>query len=160
MCTIIKKDIQIRNTHLNTFFVTLLNCQLLQHLHQSQRDMVLDAVNEMHSHVTADQIYTFIKEKYPSIGRGTVYRNLGILVEEGKVRKVEVPDGSDRFDFTLENHYHVECVKCGEIFDVDMDVISEMEKRIKDTHGMKYISHDIFFKGICQECQKKEMKDA
>ena len=72
--------------------------------------MVLDAVNEMHSHVTADQIYTFIKEKYPSIGRGTVYRNLGILVEEGKVRKVEVPDGSDRFDFTLENHYHVECV--------------------------------------------------
>lgn len=121
--------------------------------------MVLDAVNEMHSHVTADQIYTFIKEKYPSIGRGTVYRNLGILVEEGKVRKVEVPDGSDRFDFTLENHYHVECVKCGEIFDVDMDVISEMEKRIKDTHGMKYISHDIF-KGICQECQKKEMKDA
>lgn len=77
--------------------------------------MVLDAVNEMHRHVTADRIYTFVKEKYPSIGRGTVYRNLGILVEEGKVRKVEVPDGSDRFDFTLENHYHVECVKCGEI---------------------------------------------
>lgn len=100
----------------------------------------------MHRHVTADQIYTFVKEKYPSIGRGTVYRNLGILVEEGKVRKVEVPDGSDRFDFTLENHYHVECVKCGEIFDVDMDVISELEKRIRDTHGMKYISHDIFLR--------------
>lgn len=108
--------------------------------------MVLDAVNEMHRHVTADQIYTFVKEKYPSIGRGTVYRNLGILVEEDKVRKVEVPDGSDRFDFTLENHYHVECVKCGEIFDVDMDVISELEKRIRDTHGMKYISHDIFLR--------------
>ena len=108
--------------------------------------MVLDAVNEMHRHVTADQIYTFVKEKYPSIRRGTVYRNLGILVEEGKVRKVEVPDGSDRFDFTLENHYHVECVKCGEIFDVDMDVISELEKRIRDTHGMKYISHDIFLR--------------
>lgn len=108
--------------------------------------MVLDAVNEMHRHVTADQIYTFVKEKYPSIGRGTVYRNLGILVEEGKVRKVEVPDGSDRFDFTLENHYYVECVKCGEIFDVDMDVISELEKRIRDTHGMKYISHDIFLR--------------
>ena len=108
--------------------------------------MVLDAVNEMHRHVTADQIYTFVKEKYPSIGRETVYRNLGILVKEGKVRKVEVPDGSDRFDFTLENHYHVECVKCGEIFDVDMDVISELEKRIRDTHGMKYISHDIFLR--------------
>ncbi len=37
--------------------------------------------------VTADQIYTFVKEKYPSIGRETVYRNLGILVEEGRVRR-------------------------------------------------------------------------
>ena len=121
--------------------------------------MVLSAVNELHSHVTADQIYHYIKAKYPSIGRGTVYRNLGILVEEGKVRKVEVPDVSDRFDFTLENHYHVECVKCGGVFDVDMDVISELEKKIKDTHGIQYLSYDIFFKGICPECQKKEIKD-
>lgn len=121
--------------------------------------MVLSAVNELHSHVTADQIYHYIKAKYPSIGRGTVYRNLGILVEEGKVRKVEVPDGSDRFNFTLENHYHVECVKCGGVFDVDMDVISELEKKIKDTHGIQYLSYDIFFKGICPECQKKEIKD-
>ena len=121
--------------------------------------MVLSAVNELHSHVTADQICHYIKAKYPSIGRGTVYRNLGILVEEGKVRKVEVPDGSDRFDFTLENHYHVECVKCGGVFDVDMDVISELEKKIKDTHGIQYLSYDIFFKGICPECQKKEIKD-
>ena len=121
--------------------------------------MVLSAVNELHSHVTADQIYHYIKAKYPSIGRGTVFRNLGILVEEGKVRKVEVPDGSDRFDFTLENHYHVECVKCGGVFDVDMDVISELEKKIKDTHGIQYLGYDIFFKGICPECQKKEIKD-
>ena len=121
--------------------------------------MVLSAVNELHSHVTADQIYHYIKAKYPSIGRGTVYRNLGILVEEGKVRKVEVPDGSDRFDFTLENHYHVECVKCGGVFDVDMDVIYELEKKIKDTHGIQYLSYDILFKGICPECQKKEIKD-
>ena len=125
-----------------------------------QKDLVRNAVCEMKRHVTANEVYEFVKEFCPTIGKGTVYRNLDILVEEGDLRKVEVPDGSDRFDFTLENHYHVECVKCGEIFDVDMDVISELEKRIKDPHGMKYISHDIFFKGICQECQKKEMKDA
>ena len=121
--------------------------------------MVLDAVNEMHRHVTADQIYTFVKEKYPSIGRGTVYRNLGILVEEGKVRKVEVPDGSDRFDFTLENHYHVECVKCGEIFDVDMDEIPDLKKKIHDTHGMEFLTYDIFFKGICPECRAQEKEE-
>ena len=40
-----------------------------------------------------------------------------------------------------------------------MDVISEIEKKIKDAHGMKYISHDIFFKGICPECQNNKMND-
>ena len=37
-------------------------------------------------------MYEFIKETYPTIGKGTVYRNLDILVEEGALRKVEVPN--------------------------------------------------------------------
>ena len=48
-------------------------------------------------------MYEFIKEAYPTIGKGTVYRNLDILVEEGALRKVEVPDGPNRFDFILKN---------------------------------------------------------
>ena len=34
-------------------------------------------------------------EAYPTIGKGTVYRNLDILVEEGALRKVEVSDRTD-----------------------------------------------------------------
>ena len=40
-----------------------------------------------------------IKAAYPTIGKGTVYRNLDILVDEGSLRKVEVPDGANRFIF-------------------------------------------------------------
>ena len=36
----------------------------------------------MRRHVTANEVYEFIKEAYPTIGKGTVYRNLDILVEE------------------------------------------------------------------------------
>ena len=85
--------------------------------------LVRNTVYEMRRHVTANEVYEFIKEAYPAIGKGTVYRNLDILVEEGALRKVEVPNGPNRFDFTLKNHYHVRCIKCGEIFDVDMDQI-------------------------------------
>ena len=80
-----------------------------------QKDLVRNAVYEMRRHVTANEVYEFIKEAYPTIGKGTVYRNLDILVEEGALRKVEVSDGPNRFDFTLKNHYHVRCIKCGEI---------------------------------------------
>ena len=72
-----------------------------------QKDLVRNAVYEMKRHVTANEVYEFIKESYPTIGKGTVYRNLDILVEEGALRKVEVSEGPNRFDFTLKNHYHV-----------------------------------------------------
>ena len=77
------------------------------------------------------------------------------MVEEGALRKVEVPDGSNRFDFTLKNHYHVRCIKCGEIFDVDMDQIPDLLERIHNTHGIEFVDYDISFKGICPKCREK-----
>ena len=88
-----------------------------------QKDLVRNAVCEMKRHVTANEVYEFVKEFCPTIGKGTVYRNLDILVEEVNLRKVEVSDGPNRFDLTLKNHYYVRCVNCGEISDVDMDEI-------------------------------------
>ena len=120
-----------------------------------QKALILRAVCELKRHLTADEVYEFVKRDHPSIGKGTVYRNLAILTEEGAIRKVEVPDGSD----TLKNHYHVRCVKCGEVFDVDMDEIPDLQKKIHDTHGMEFLTYDIFFKGICPECRAQEKED-
>ena len=120
-----------------------------------QKDLVRNAVCEMKRHVTANEVYEFVKESCPTIGKGTVYRNLDILVEEGNLRKVEVSDGPNRFDLTLKNHYHVRCVNCGEISDVDMDEILGLLEKIHDTHGTDFLGYDILFKGICPKCQKK-----
>ena len=76
--------------------------------------------------------------------------------EEGSIRRIEVPNGPDRFDFTLRNHYHGRCVRCGEVFDVDMDEIPGLIERIRDPHGMQFLSYDIMFKAICPACQMQE----
>ena len=124
-----------------------------------QKDSVRNAVYEMKRHVTANEVYEFIKESYPTIGKGTVYRNLDILVEEGALRKVEVSEGPNRFDFTLKNHYHVKCVKCGEVSDVDMDEIPDLMKKIHDTHGIEFLDYDISFKGICSKCREEAKEE-
>jgi len=121
-----------------------------------QKELVLNAVLEMHRHVTAEEVYNFIKNEHPTIGKGTVYRNLGILVDEGKVRKVEIPGGADCFDFMLKKHYHVKCIKCGSVFDVDMDEIKELESFIHDKQGFEFLDYDILFKAICRGCQNKK----
>jgi len=93
-------------------------------------------------------------KKYPHISRGTVYRNLKLLSDIGEIRKVEIPNGADRFDHICHDHYHARCVKCGQVFDVEMDFIADLENKIKDTHGFEIAGHDIFFKGTCLGCKK------
>ncbi len=121
-----------------------------------QKELILNAVVKLHRHVTADEVYEYIKADYPTIGKGTVYRNLGILANEKKILRVEIPGGADRFDFTLKKHYHVQCVMCGEVSDVDMDEIKDMDSFIHHKHGMRFLDYDILFKGICMGCQEKD----
>ena len=44
-----------------------------------QRNLVLEAIHTMKSHVTAEEVLEFIRKNHPHIGKGTIYRNLGIL---------------------------------------------------------------------------------
>lgn len=125
-----------------------------------QKELTLNAVKTLKGHVSADDVYEYLSEKHPTISRGTVYRNLNILSEEGKIKKVTTSDGADIFDFSLHDHYHVRCVSCGEVSDVDMDVLTNLVSDIKDKHGFVFYGYDIFFKGICPKCLlKKEKQD-
>lgn len=117
-----------------------------------QRSLVIEAVKELRCHATADEVYNTIAKKHPSISRGTVYRNLNRLCELGEIHKVEIPGGADRYDHLSYDHYHVRCVKCGRVYDVEMDFIADLDKNIKDTKGFRFTGHDIIFKGICPEC--------
>ena len=119
-----------------------------------QRSLVLAAVHCLHCHATADEIYDAIAKEHPSISRGTVYRNLNRLVEAGQIRRVEIPGEADRYDHICEEHYHVQCVVCRRIFDVDMERLPAPETHIKDAHGFSFVGHDLIFKGICPDCQK------
>lgn len=120
-----------------------------------QKEMILNAVNSLHNHATADEVYELVRAAHPHISKGTVYRNLNCLADEGKIRKIEVPDGPDRFDHLCTPHYHIHCCKCGRIFDVDMEVLPGLTDRVKDKHGFAFLDYDIMFKGICPDCQKK-----
>ena len=125
--------------------------------HTIQREIVLKTVRRLHTHVTADDVYGAVRAEFPAVGRGTVYRNLNILAEEGEIRKIEVPGEADRFDFTIAAHYHVKCMTCKRISDVDMAAIPQLPDTIKDSRGGQVTLCDVAFTGICPECRKKNI---
>ncbi|MGN1367951.1 MAG: Fur family transcriptional regulator, partial [Aristaeellaceae bacterium] len=107
------------------------------------------------SHATAEEIYDEIVKQHPTISRGTVYRNLIRLAEEGEIRRMEMPGGPDRYDHRCHNHYHARCLQCGRVFDVEMAYLQDLEKAVTDAHGFAITGHDIVFRGICPDCQAK-----
>lgn len=113
-----------------------------------QKQIILDAVQDLKKHPTVDEIYLHLKKDYPRLSLATVYRNLNIYAEEGKVRKVSVPGDSERFDFNLSNHEHFYCDKCNKIYDVHLDV----KEVLNNLSPFNVTSFKLMLYGTCDNC--------
>lgn len=119
----------------------------------------MDTLNELKNHPSGDMVYEKIHESYPSISRATVFRNLKQMAEEGKIAKRFIPGSSDRFDHVCDNNYHVKCIYCDRVMDVEMDYIHNFEDSVKSASGFKLLEHNIVFSGICPDCIEQEKGD-
>lgn len=117
-----------------------------------QRQVIKDFLMTRKDHPTADVVYMNVREQYPNISLGTVYRNLTLLADIGEIQRLRVGDGVDHFDATVEPHYHFVCNKCGSVIDLEMDSI----ETIKDIAGMNFNGsiegHVTYFYGVCGDC--------
>lgn len=118
-----------------------------------QRSLVLDAVNRLKSHATADEVYAEVAATHPNISKATVYRNLNLLSEMGMIRKLEIPGGADRFDHICKEHCHVKCEKCGRVFDIEIPYIDGLDNLVENRNGFELTGYDILFRGICPCCR-------
>lgn len=83
-----------------------------------KRDAMLELLRGTTSHPSADWIYQKMRQQFPDISLGTVYRNLGQLAESGLVKPVGVVDGQERFDADTAPHSHFVCRGCGAVLDL------------------------------------------
>ena len=117
-----------------------------------QRRLVYDLVCSARDHPTAQDIYARARQVMPAISLGTVYRNLGLLVQEGKIRLLTVPDEPERFD-RLDAHDHLVCAVCGKIIDCEFSGLSEL---LKKEAGVEVLSHDLQVRCICSDCALRQ----
>jgi len=120
----------------------------------TQRTLVLSAVTDQLEHPTAQQVYDKIHEDFPGIGKATVYRNLNLLADEGKLLKIEGIEGPVHFDSTLKTHSHLECKVCNKVIDVDFTIDGEVFENIEKNTGFGDLNRNIVISGICPDCLK------
>ena len=130
---------------------------LMQSRNSAQRNLVLNIMEGNKSHPTADNIYKEARKADPHISRGTVYRNLNLLVENGNVLRIEVPDGAYHFDSNLLVHYHFYCRNCGKLIDMDFDIadVQDLNELASRNFDGCIESYNILFYGTCVDCINK-----
>ncbi len=116
-----------------------------------QRDLILNIVQDTRSHPTADWVYGEVRKELPNVSLGTVYRNLGQLVDNKSLLAINI-GGTIHYDAYLDEHQHFQCQICNNICDIDIsikDFVSQVET--KTNHLIDKCQ--IHMTGVCNKCK-------
>ena len=92
-----------------------------------QRESIKKYLDSHFTHPTAETVYLDIKEEFPNISLGTVYRNLNLLADMGEILRISLGNGPDRYDGRTSPHYHFICSQCGQVLDMDIGPMPEID---------------------------------
>lgn len=124
------------------------NLKVTQH-----RIEILKYLDMNRTHPTLDQVYIYMKDKFPSISKMTVYNIIDTLTKNGIINSMRFVNSTElRVDFDMDVHFHFVCRECGKIFDIDSEL--DMEKLVKK-NGHKAEDYKVNIYGICKKCLKK-----
>ncbi len=127
----------------------------MQRRNTNQRKLIYEILKNTNIHPTADWIYEQVRKEISNISLGTVYRNLKVLKEEGKI--IEISDGKQsRFDARTDKHFHFKCSSCGGIYDIDKDGVVDINESKLANMGYFIQDVDVVFTGICFKCKGGE----
>lgn len=113
-------------------------------------------------HLSAEEIFMYLRRTHPDIGLATVYRTLEILTQLKVTNRVVFEDGLARYDLRRGDsnhfHHHLLCMECGDIEEVYEDLLLEVEKDVESRYQFQVKDHRLTFHGICHSCQMKSAK--
>jgi len=112
-----------------------------------QRLEILQTIQK-NGHISIDDLYNHIKEKFPSISLATVYKNIHTLKDENILTEIHPQNEKSHFEVKKEPHGHFICKKCGNIYDFEIQTscnphlseISEIDES------------EVYLYGICKNC--------
>lgn len=124
----------------------------------SQRQAVIDCLTRHEGeHLSIDEIYDIVKADNPEIGLATVYRTLTLFNNMKLVHKLNFDDGYSRYELNRNNsdhrHHHLICLKCGNVIEVQEDLLESIETEIQRKNGFVVEDHRVKFYGYCKDCK-------
>ena len=84
-----------------------------------QRIAIFECLEQRQGHLSAEEVYQDVLQRYPTLSFATVYNTLQLLTEMGEVHELIVEELRRRYDVNTRPHHHAICRNCHGIFDVE-----------------------------------------
>lgn len=120
-----------------------------------QRIAILKFLEGNTSHPTAEDIYTEIKKKYPTVSFATVYNTVQALRDRGELLEITIDPERKHFDPNPSAHHHIMCTGCGKIGDVFSDYSTALALPEEVTREFTVTGNHVDFYGVCAACAAK-----
>lgn len=118
-----------------------------------QREAICEYLSSRKDHPTADMVFQAVRQVYPKISLGTVYRNLTLLADEGEILKLNCGDGVEHYDAQTAPHCHYYCRACGSLKDISLRESFPLLTAAESSEGDSIEGCNLMFYGICGKCK-------
>lgn len=130
-----------------------------------QRQIILQAfLDSKENHLSAEDVFSLIRESNPDIGLATVYRALELFTSLELLKKLDFGDGRSRFELNDHNlahmHHHLICLGCGKVVEFSYNFLDEVKKKLKKENSFNIVDLQLKFYGYCAECEKRNKRNA
>lgn len=127
--------------------------------HFRKRDAILTYLRQTDTHPSAEMVFAHLKDEYPDLSLGTVYRNLGIFKEQGLIQSLGTVNGVERFDGNIVPHVHFTCNGCSAVLDLPgLDVPRRLPSQVAKQTGGRVDGFQLTFSGLCAECADQNLQ--
>jgi len=115
-----------------------------------QKEAIASVLKKGDQPLTIEEIHRIAIGQVPSLGIATVYRTLKSLLEEGRIKLVELPGQPLHYEEAHKgHHHHFSCNSCHGIFELEKCLGEVQQLALK---GFQVTDHEIILYGACPRC--------
>ena len=107
----------------------------------SQRQIIIQVIEESDDHPDVDQLYLRSVELDNTISIATVYRTVKLLEEAGLIERLEFGDGRSRYEEAREHHEHLVDIETGVVHEFYNEELEILKTEIAREMGYDLIDH-------------------
>lgn len=122
------------------------------------QQFIVELLQQEHAHFTAQEVYSQLKPRLPSVNPSTVYRALERLSNAGEISVSDMGTGAAVYEMVGSSpHHHLVCQSCHRVITLENKIVQPFFDQVEERFNYRLTTKHLILFGYCQECIKKQV---